>query len=65
MMSGRAINYEQASTYYEHSADYYTGHQSHYDKWHGKLAKRLRLTGELSKGQFETFCQNMAEEERR
>lgn len=65
MMSGRAINYEQASTYYEHSADYYTVHQSHYDKWHGKLAKRLRLTGELSKGEFETFCQNIAEEERR
>lgn len=65
MMSGRAINYEQASTYYEHSADYYTGHQSHYDKWHGKLAKRLKLTGELSKGEFETFCQNIAEEERR
>ena len=65
MMSGRAINYEQASTYYEHSADYYTGHQSHYDKWHGKLAKRLKLTGELSKGAFETFCKNIAEEERR
>lgn len=65
MMSGRAINYEQASTYYEHSADYYTGHQSHYDKWHGKLAKRLKLTGELSKGEFETFCKNIAEEERR
>ena len=65
MMSGRAINYEQASTYYEHSADYYTGHQSHYDKWHGRLAKRLKLTGELSKGEFETFCQNIAEEERR
>ena len=64
-MSGRAINYEQASTYYEHSADYYTGHQSHYDKWHGKLAKRLKLTGELSKGEFETFCQNISEEERR
>ena len=32
MMSGRAINYEQASTYYEHSADYYTGHQSYYPK---------------------------------
>ena len=65
MMSGRAINYEQASTYYEHSADYYTGHQSHYDKWHGKLAKRLKLTGELSKGEFEIFCQNIAAEERR
>lgn len=65
MMSGRAINYEQASTYYEHSADYYTGHQSHYDKWHGKLAKRLKLTGELNKGEFETFCKNIAEEERR
>ncbi len=65
MMSGRAINYEQASTYYEHSADYYTGHQNHYDKWHGKLAKRLRLTGELSKGEFETFCKNIAEVERR
>jgi len=65
MMSGRAINYEQASTYYEHSADYYTVHQSHYDKWHGKLAKRLKLTGELSKGEFETFCKNIAEEERR
>lgn len=64
-MSGRAINYEQASTYYEHSADYYTGHQSHYDKWHGRLAKRLKLMGELSKGEFETFCNNIAEEERR
>lgn len=65
MMSGRAINYEQASTYYEHSTDYYTGHQCHYDKWHGKLAKRLKLTGELNKGEFETFCKNIAEEERR
>lgn len=65
MMSGRAINYEQASTYYKHSTDYCTGHQSYYNKWHGKLAKRLRLTGELSKGEFETFCKNIAEEERR
>ena len=65
MMSGRAINYEQASTYYEHSADYYTVHRSHYDKWHGKLAKRLKLTGELSKGEFEAFCRNISEEERR
>ncbi|MBR3457369.1 MAG: relaxase domain-containing protein, partial [Selenomonadaceae bacterium] len=65
MMSGRAINYEQASTYYEHTADYYTGHQSHYDKCHGTLSKRLKLTGELSKGAFETFCKNIAEEERR
>ena len=65
MMSGRAINYEQASSYYEHSADYYSRHLTNYDKWHGKLAKRLKLTGELSKGEFEAFCQNMAEEERR
>ena len=65
MMSGRAINYEQASSYYKHSEDYYTCHLTNYDRWHGKLAKRLKMTGELSKGQFDTFCQNMAEEERR
>ena len=65
MMSGRAINYEQAKGYYEHGADYYTSHQTNYDKWHGKLAKRLKLSGELSKGQFDAFCQNMSEDERR
>ena len=65
MMSGRAINYEQASSYYEHSEDYYTRHLTNYDRWHGKLAKRLKLSGELSKGEFETLCQNMAEEEQR
>ena len=65
MMSGKTVNYEQASSYYEHSEDYYTRHLTNYDRWHGKLAKRLMLSGELNKGEFEAFCQNMAEEERR
>ena len=65
MMSGRAINYEQAKGYYEHGEEYYTRHHTNYDKWHGKLAKRLKLSGALSKGQFDTFCKNMSEEERR
>ena len=64
-MIGRAINYEQASSYYEHSADYYSCRLTNYDRWHGKLAKRLKLSGEVSKGEFEAFCQNMDEEERR
>ena len=65
MMSGRAINYEQAKSYYEHGDEYYTRRKTDYDKWHGKLAKRLKLSSELGKGEFYAFCRNMSEEDRR
>ena len=65
MMSGRAINYAQARSYYEHGEDYYSRHLTSYDKWHGSLARRIGLAGELGKGQFDALCQHMAEVEGR
>ena len=64
-MSGTPISYEQAMSYFERSGEYYTKNLTNYDKWHGKLGKKLGLEGELSKEQFDLLGRELLERGRK
>ena len=65
MMSGTPISYEQAINYFERSKEYYTKNLTNYDKWHGKLGKRLGVVGELSKEQFDLLGKELLDRGRK
>ena len=64
-MSGTPISYEQAINYFERSKEYYTKNLTNYDKWHGKLGKKLGLMGELSKEQFDLLGKELLDRGRK
>lgn len=55
MMSCSALTAGQAGTYFEKERDYYTEHQSNFDRWHGTLAQTRGFSGEVSKEQFDAY----------
>lgn len=61
MLSCSVVNFSQASTYFEHTSEYYTQQITNYDRWHGSLAQVRGLVGELSKEQFDESLQQIRE----
>ena len=55
MLSCAKLTAAQAGSYFEKEKDYYTKHQSNYDRWHGALGKARGFEGEVSKEQFDSY----------
>ncbi len=61
MLTCKSLNFEQAQTYFEKTAEYYTKNMTNYDRWHGNLAAALGMTGECSKEQFDEVLNHIKE----
>ncbi len=48
-----------AGKYFEHAKEYYTKNQSNYDRWHGRLAEKYGLQGEVSEEQFKELLRRI------